>query len=88
MNAYKCEQCGELKEGKPANQGLHQYVSCYGLNALTIRADVCTEMKYAGVDLCPECFIKDLIAFIEYWKAGYPMSGNRQELNKRLARRL
>ena len=84
MRAYKCEQCNELVEGKPANRGLHQYVSCYGLKSLTVKADVCTEGKCAEVDLCPECFIKDLCAFIAYWKAGYPMSGDSQRLNKLL----
>ena len=75
MKAYKCEQCVEFKEGSPANRGLHQYVDCNGLDSMTVSADVVLDTKQKGVDLCPECFIKDLIAFIEYWKAGYPNSG-------------
>jgi len=77
MIAYRCDQCQKFVEGYPANEGLLlQPNNPNPIEEMNVKATVYLrgfrgkphEAYLSDTHLCPECFIKDLEAFIELYE--------------------
>jgi len=70
MKAFKCDACGEFKEGTPANEGLFGYLpiekgqESWELPFLHISAKVTLWDKY-DAELCRDCFLEKLELFLK-----------------------